>query len=145
MEYLKEIQELNLVMSKINGMSFKWAQEHNVNPYEAKVLYALSGDEPETQRHICEVTGMPKQTVNNIIRALSKDEMIILIPYENDKREKTISLTEKGRHYLQNTLKPVLELEAGIVQHMGKENYYFLLKCLTSYSEAMEQEMGFGL
>lgn len=137
----KEIQELNLIMSRIGGMSFKWAQEHDLNAYTIKVLYSLIGSEPVTQKQICAVSGMPKQTVNNIVRALEKDSIVALKPYKEDKREKVILLTDKGNRYLQNTLTPLMELESRIIHRMGEENYDLLLKCLTRYSEAMEQEM----
>lgn len=141
MELLKEIQALSLVMSKINGMSFRWAQEHNLNVYTVKVLYSLARNESLTQKQICTVSGMPKQTVNNVIRKLAREEIIELLVQESDKREKIVSLTENGKRYLQDTLTPIMELESKIVQKMGNENYEYLLKSLECYSEAMEQEM----
>lgn len=145
MEKLKEIQALNLVMSKINGMSFYWAQEHNLNVYTVKVLYSLAGNEPMTQSRICSVSGMPKQTVNNIIRALEKKEKVELVVQESDKREKMVTLTESGKQYLKDALTPLMELESRIIQRMGRENYDSLVSCLTHYSEAMEQEIGMNL
>lgn len=122
-------------------MSFKWAQEHDLNAYRIKVLYSLVDCELMTQKQICAVSGMPKQTVNNIIRALEKDEMIMMKTHDEDKREKVILLTDKGNHYLQETLAPLMELESRVVRRMGEENYALMLRCLTGYSEAMEQEM----
>lgn len=141
MEIQKEIQELNLVMSRINGMSYKWAQEHGLNAYTIKVLYSLGGSDPVTQKQICASSGMPKQTVNNIIRALEKDHLVVLRPHENDKREKVIALTEKGEEYLKSTLIPLMDFESRVIDRMGLENYELLLKCMNSYSEAIENEM----
>lgn len=141
MEQWKEIQALSLVMSKINGMNLRWAQEHELNAYTVKVLYSLAGNEPVTQKQICMASGMPKQTVNNAIRALEKEEMVQLAVQESDKREKAVTLTEKGMQYLQDTLMPVMKFESKIIKRMGYENYEHLLQYLTCYSEAMEQEM----
>ena len=145
MKYSEEIKALSLVMSKINSMSFRWAQEHNLNAYTVRVLYSLDGNESMTQRQICEVSGMPKQTVNNVIRTLQKEEMIKLVVLKSDKREKAVTLTEKGMRHLQDTLNPITEFESGIIQRMGKENYSYLLQYLTCYSKAMEQEIEIDL
>lgn len=141
MKLRNEIQTLSLVMSKINGMSFRWAQEHKLNVYTVKVLYSLAENEPMTQKQVCIVSGMPKQTVNNVVKTLAKDELVVLLAQESDKRQKVISLTEKGKRYLQDTLTPIMTFEARIMQRMGSENYEQLLQSLRCYSEAMEQEM----
>lgn len=141
MDINPEIKALDLVMSRINGMNFRWAQEHELNAYTAKVLYALADGNEMTQKRICEVCGMPKQTVNNVIRTLYRDGMAVLKPQESDRREKAVSLTEKGQEYLQETLAPLVELETRILRRMGREKYELMLEALTEYSKAMEKEM----
>lgn len=141
MNILSEIQALNLAMSRINEMSQKWAKIHNVNLYSIKVMYALLTDESMTQKQICKSCGMPKQTVNNIIKSLHEQNLIVLKTQETDRREKVMSLTEQGKKYLLETLAPFIDLGSRVIQRMGEDNYMLLRKSLTEYSLAMEKEM----
>lgn len=46
----------------------KWAASHGINYPELTVFYALVTKGPATQKNISENYGLPKQTVNRLLR-----------------------------------------------------------------------------
>ena len=46
----------------------KWAERHQINYYEMLVMYVLDTNGNLTQKAIGDYLGLPKQTINNVIR-----------------------------------------------------------------------------
>lgn len=132
---------LSLLISRINGLSAQWAQEHGVNPYHIKPLYALYLDPSMTQKQISECCSLPKQTVSNAIREMKANGHITLEVSPNDKREKHIRITDTGREYLEKVSAPIADLENRVIAGMGKEAYESLIFGLSKYAEVMEKEI----
>lgn len=55
-----------------NALYTTWASERNINSYQLFVLYAIDGYDVITQKMIAAYTGLSKQTVNTVIRALKE-------------------------------------------------------------------------
>lgn len=140
MNEYKRIASLNIITSKMNGLRSRITQKLGLNEYEVKVLYALKNS-CLSQKEICINCGMPKQTVNKVINSLLERKLVKQVVSELDKREKNIYLTSSGNKYLDNTLKPLLDLEERIITNMGENNYENLLKYLNLYVEAIEKEV----
>lgn len=136
-----ENTSLSLLISQINGMSNSWAQEHGINPYKLKPLYALYLEPGITQKKISETCAIPKQTVSNAIRELKAKGYVILENDAKDKREKHIVLTESGKRYLMEMIAPAAEMENRIIARMGRDTYLSLLDGLKNYAEALTQEI----
>ena len=61
------------------------------------------------------------QTVNNIIKNLKEDGLIDLIPDENDKRMRILSLTDKGEKIRDERLKPISQSNKRMYEKLGDE------------------------
>lgn len=141
MSAVNENVSLSLLVSQINGMSNLWAQEHGINPYKLKPLYALYLEPCITQKKISETCSLPKQTVSNTIRELKANGYVVLENDTEDKREKHIVLTESGKSYLMDVTAPAIEMENRIIARMGRDTYESLLDGLKKYAEALAQEV----
>ena len=97
------------IWGQANALYSLWSASKDVNYYLLFVLYTLDDQKSITQKKICTCTGLTKQTVNNVIRLLKKDGYVMLSPGINDRREKQVSLTEKGIAYSQELLTPLKE------------------------------------
>lgn len=84
--------------AKNNGILMKTFLVLNV------LFYAKDG---MTQKEICDRTFQSKQTVSLIIKNLLKDGYVTLIENVNDKRNKTVKMTDEGRGYAE---KPVTHI-----------------------------------
>lgn len=78
---------------KANVLYTDWCTRQGKNPYRLFVLYAHA---PVTQKEIAERTGLSKQTVSTVMRALKSEGMVSFSTGEADRREKKVSLTESG-------------------------------------------------
>lgn len=141
METADKIQSLSLTISRINGLGQQFIQKNGMNAYVVKVLYAVSLTPEMTQRQISATCGMPKQTVNNVIRSLQKDGMVCLRQQKNDRREKTVILTAQGKSYLSEILVPLMKVQDKVMEQMGAEAFDQMTEALEAYSKIMEKVM----
>lgn len=61
------------VWGRSDALYNRWAAAHGVNNYRLFVLYVLDNHPGATQKAIADHAGLPKQTVNTVVRAL-RDE-----------------------------------------------------------------------
>lgn len=138
---LTDAEKLWQVWGQAGSLYDFWAASKNINYYLLFVLYALDGQEIMTQKKICTFTGLTKQTVNNVIRSLKKEGYVILSPGSGDKREKQVSLTEKGESYSRKLLDPLQELEHRVLQIMGNDRVQQMVDSIALYNTILEKEM----
>lgn len=124
-----------------NALYTRWADAHEINYYLLFVLYALDGQEAMTQKMICDCTGLTKQTVNSVIRSLKNEGYVVLSPGREDRREKQVSLTEKGIAYSQEVLAPLHELERTVLTRMGSDRVEQMINDITLFNTVFEKEM----
>ncbi len=134
-------QKLWGVWGQANGLYSSWAASKDINYYLLLVLYALEGQKTMTQKKICICTGMAKQTVNSVIRSLKEDGYIELSPGIEDRREKQITLTEKGIAYSRELITPLRELEHRALQIMGDDRVRQMVDNITLFNTVFEKEM----
>lgn len=119
----------------------KWAEENKVNYYELLILYALETYEVMTQKAMGDLYGLPKQTVNNVIRELKKEGRVILKPGEKDKREKQVSLTDSGGEYAKNLLSPLYRIEERVCDKIGRERLVQMTETSELYNLLFDQQL----
>lgn len=85
------------VWGRSDALYNRWAAAHGVNNYRLFVLYVLDNHPGATQKAIADHAGLPKQTVNTVVRALRDEGYVTLSPASGDRREKNASLTPTGR------------------------------------------------
>ena len=57
------------VWGRSDALYNRWAAAHGVNNYRLFVLYVLDNHPGATQKAIADHAGLPKQTVNTVVRA----------------------------------------------------------------------------
>jgi len=131
-------------VNRIDKLYAKLAQIHGVEygaTSSGSVLYVLYLHGAITQKQISEICEIPKQTVNNTITQLKKDEHIILITNNEDKREKRIELTDKGKKYCEKMLEPFLEINQKLGDRIGLPFIAQIVNDLKTVGDALEQEI----
>lgn len=104
------IRRLMLATTKIDGAYYFFAKKLGIKENMLALLYALDDGKPHTQKQICDDWLIPKTTINTNIKELIHSGHIALLPGER-RREKLIILTEKGKVFTREMLKPVYEAE----------------------------------
>lgn len=128
-----------------NALYEVWAAWKNVNSKLLFVLYELDHGDYITQKMIADYTGIPKQTVNTVIRGLIADECVTLTAGKNDRREKLVVLTEKGKEYAKEVLEPLYALEERVFAVMGEERVQQMIDTIFLFNTVFEKEMKRGM
>lgn len=94
-----------------------------------------------TQKQICEKTLLPKQTVNNVITAFYKNGYIELRELPENRRIKTIHLTEKGMEYADTLIPHIHRADKIAMESLTKEQQETLLFLIEKYASTFRREM----
>lgn len=124
-----------------NALYTQWCSRSDVNYYRQLVLYALDSHEPVTQRQISDHTGLSRQTVATVMRALKTEDVVALSSANKDRREKYVRLTEEGKRYADKTLHGLYELESRVFEMMGKERVKQMLDAVSLFNTVFEKEL----
>ena len=89
-----------------------------------------------TQKQISEDTHYSKQSVNLIIKSFLKDGIVELREMEENRKNKEIILTEKGRQFCREVIVPLLQQEQEAMMQMGAEQSRELVRLLELYGNA---------
>lgn len=119
----------------------KWAANHGISYAELSVLYALVTKGSDTQKNISENYGLPKQTVNHCIRNFENESYLRLETSKQDKREKSIFLTEKGESFARNILTPLFEIEAYICRNISADKFMQAIETRELFNTLFEKAM----
>lgn len=126
---------------RTNALYTAWCAAAGENPYRLFVLYALDAHEPVTQKKIADCTGLSKQTVSTVMRALKQEGYVSLGTEGPDRREKQARLTPAGKDYAALVLSPLYALERRVFELMGAERMKQLSDAITLFNLIFEQEL----
>lgn len=137
----QNIRRLWEVWGQTNALYTRWCAEQNVNYYRQMVLYALETHAPTTQKKIADDTGLSKQTVATVMRALKAEGLVDLSTGGGDRREKNVRLTEAGTKYAENALGSLHALEDRVFELLGEDRIRQMLGAVSLFNTVFEKEM----
>lgn len=89
-----------------------------------------------TQKQISDDTHYPKQSVNLVMKAFLEDGIVEMKELPENRKNKGISLTAKGRRLCDDVVAPLLEQEEKAILEMGGEESRELVRLLELYGKA---------
>ena len=119
----------------------KWAANRGMSYQEVLVLYSLHAENGITQKSICNGYGLPKQTVNAVVRSLKERGYITLQPGEKDRREKIMTLTAEGSEYTERALGPLFDIEERVCRNIDEERFLGMTETMELFNLLFEKEM----
>jgi len=125
------------VWGRSDALYNRWAAAHGVNNYRLFVLYVLDNHPGATQKAISDHAGLPKQTVNTVIRALRTEGYVTLSPASGDRREKNAVLTPAGQAYARE---PLYALEDAVFARMGDARVQEMMDAIALFNMIFEKE-----
>ena len=130
----KKISELNEYTNALiakTGLSYS----------EFAVLYTLAKDGRSTQKKISEGWLIPKQTVFNVCKDFRQKGLVQIGEQSVDKRERAMSLTQKGRDAADPIVRASDELGERVFARLGEKNAQKLFLLLTRFCEICDKEI----
>lgn len=114
-----------------------FAKNSGIKPNMLWLLSALNDGKPHTQRQICWDWNFPKTTVNTLVKELERQGYVALAP-SGSKRELYIELTDAGKLYADEILRPVYETEENLFRLYFKDHDAEFVKQLNEFSKIMK-------
>lgn len=108
---------------------------------EFAVLYTLAKDGRSTQKKISEEWLIPKQTVFNVCKDFRQKGLVQPSEQSADKRERAMSLTQKGRDAADPIVHASDELGERVFARLGEKNAEKLFSLLTRFCEICNKEI----
>lgn len=140
----KEINDFVNVYCKLRDRQIavydRCAKLHNLTVNELFVLdilwFAPNGC---TQKEISDRMSANKQTINAIMTRFDKQGYISYAEVKEDRRNKRIVLTERGKAYAKDIIPPAADAENLAMADMPIDKVAELLKLTTIFTENMER------
>ena len=118
-----------------------YARKSGVSYNSLYILNAIFYTENCTQKQICEATLLPKQTVNNVITGFLKSGYIELHELPENRRIKTIHLTEEGMRYADTLIPHIHQADQAAMKVLTEEQQDTLLQLMELYVATFRKEM----
>ena len=118
-----------------------YARKSGISYNSLYILNAIQQIKDCTQKQICEKTLLPKQTVNNVITAFYKSGYIEFREFPENRRIKTIHLTETGEKYADELIPHIHQADKVAMQTLSEEQQDTLLSLMDTYVSAFRKLM----
>jgi len=140
-EIKDQVVDFSTKCHQIVGVYEEYSRQNGLSYTTMEILFYITRIEDCTQKKICEMSLLPKQTVNHIITSLVQKGYLELRELPSDRRAKTIHLTQMGKQYSDSMTKKINEAQyqamAAIPEDLRKE----LLKGLDLYQEEFRKNL----
>lgn len=105
------------------------------------MLYTLAKDGRSTQKKISEGWLIPKQTVFNVCKDFRQKGLVQIGEQSADKRERAMSLTQKGCDAADPIVRASDELGERVFARLGEKNTEKLFSLLERFCEICDKEI----
>ena len=109
---------------------------------EGNVLWLIWNTHQCTQKDLCNLLGLPKQTVNNVIKRFVKEGWLEFRPVESDRRKKELRLTDKGFERTEAIMRAEIEAENKALMALPKEKREAFLDNWEEFLKNLEEAFG---
>lgn len=118
-----------------------YARKSGISYNSLYILNAILYTENCTQKQICDKTLLPKQTVNNVVTNFFKNGYVELREFPENRRIKTIHLTEKGMQYAETLIPHIHKADCKAMEALSEEQQDTLLQLMDIYVSTFRREM----
>lgn len=129
-----QVRRLNESWQPLNRVYDEYARSLDMSPASFDVLCYINYRGTCTQKDISQHQRIPKQTVNSIITSFYKEGLVVLEEQEEDRRSKTVSLTEKGKKYAQEARCNIKKAEYASMEQFTPEEREQLIEFMKRYA-----------
>ncbi len=131
----------NALYKRNNELCRNMAKRVHIPETTLWILYYLRYDAIITQKDLCDVSFQPKQTVNSALKKLDAEGYIDWSVTESNKKNKVVTLTEKGEKLAQQTADKILAAEERVFCCMSDTEIEQLMILYDKYLTTLEMEI----
>ena len=93
--------------------------QFDLHPGQWLILRDIASTSPTTLVHISKHRFIEKPTTRKIIKVLYDKELLIVEPSKKDKREKLLSLSDKGQILYEDVYRKILPVQRELIKNAG--------------------------
>lgn len=129
----------NHIVGEINAAFHEAALKFGLSDSAMGVLYTLSMEDGRCLiSDICNISCLPKQTVNSVLRKLERENIICM--ESADGKKKIVFLTEKGKTIADKTARRVLEIEDEIYAQWSESDQEKYIELSSRYLNELKEK-----
>ena len=129
-------------INELSGVYRNAAAQSGLSVNEFWIWYALMAEDREyTQQEICTCCGLPKQTVNTIVRGMVRQKWVTLEKMPLDRSRKQIHLTPAGRAFGEALMASAMAAERRAFGALSEDAQLGALRFLDEYLPGLRRAM----
>ncbi|WP_121641192.1 MarR family winged helix-turn-helix transcriptional regulator [Virgibacillus sp. Bac330] len=121
------------------------AEPYGITNAQLNVLFCLLGGDPITQKQLLHYLDVKSSTLTVLLERLERKGLVFRKQHPDDSRAKILSLSEKGKHFIHQTVEPMgYELEKNLLRGFNqneKEQLFELFDRLLSNMDQLKKEL----
>ena len=129
------------IFQKMDRAYDRYAKACGMTYSSLALLQLIWESQPCTQKEICEVTMLPKQTVNTIVMSFYRQGMIEMLELPEDRRHKSIILSSKGQELTAKLLPKIKNAESASMEQFSKDEKRMFFLLLERFAAAFCEEL----
>lgn len=137
----EKTEQFNLTWKNIESVYENYAKSVGMTYTSMYIFNLIAITNDCTQSLLCEKTLLPKQTVNVAVTQFFKQGLIELREVLEDRRNKTIHLTKKGKNFSKKYVNHIMNCERKAMDSMTKEQSEQLIQSMKKYEEVFRNEL----
>lgn len=138
---MNKFDEISRLMSASHQLYDQWAKKNGISYNILAVFYSIIHYPNCTQKDISEHWGLAKQTVFSVCQQLVKQELIIFLTDDEDKRSKILYLSDKGKSIAQPIIDKIYTIEMAVIKQFGEQEMNDLVLNLQKLSGIIKQQI----
>ena len=138
-----QITLYNQLIKEMDDLYRVYAKNCNLSETAFRILYSNRAPEKEafTQREICGYWFYTPQTVNSALKNMTEEGLLILRTEEDNRKNKRIYLTEKGKETVERIVVPLMDAERRALAAIGEQEAAIFLKTMKKHTELFREEI----
>lgn len=135
------IKKLAITLNEMDHVYELYAKKYNLSYTSLQIINLITEIEDCTQKKICEVSFLPKQTVSSIIKSLNNQDIIQLTIDSTNKRSKIISFTEYGLEFSNKLIPTIKNSEIYSINQLNEKESYNMIHSLEIYCQQLKRNL----
>ncbi len=134
-------KRLDSIFQKMDRGFERYAKSFGMTYSSLALLQLIWEKQPCTQKQLCDITMLPKQTINTIVMSFVRQGYMEMLELPDDRRHKTISLSVAGNEFADKVLPRIQRAEDCSIGQFSEEERQTFFRLLEKFSSAFLNEL----
>lgn len=139
-QLMMQIRRIMVAINQIDGTYYLAAKKMGVNENELALLYAIGDGQLHSQKEVSEQWLIPRTTINTIVKKYQEKGLLTLHSIEGHRREMHLCLTDAGKEYCNELLRPVYAAETAALTETLESCSDCFIDGFATFSHLLEQQ-----